>query len=157
MDIKTQKNLTRASKLAKRGELKEAEKIYNKILQDSPKNQEAKKALAMLDQNMDSARPRQDQIDFVMSLYSSGKIIEAIESINELVQKFPKEPLLYNISGACYLAAEMIQEALKSYVFETLGLNRLHGISMVHNKRTIESVLASGAKNKHKPKLFKVR
>ena len=115
MDIKTQKNLTRASKLAKRGELIEAEKIYNKILQNSPNNQEAKKGLAMLDQNLDSARPRQDQIDFVMSLYSSGKIIEAIESINELVQKFPKEPLLYNISGACYLAAEMIQEALKSF------------------------------------------
>jgi RimJ/RimL family protein N-acetyltransferase/acyl carrier protein len=40
-----------------------------------------------------------------------------------------------------------IQEDLKTYVFETLGLNRLHGITMVNNKRTIESVLASGAKN----------
>ena len=40
-----------------------------------------------------------------------------------------------------------IQEDLKSYVFETLGLNRLHGITMVNNKRTIESVVASGAKN----------
>lgn len=40
-----------------------------------------------------------------------------------------------------------IQEDLKAYVFETLGLNRLHGITMVNNKRTIESVLASGAKN----------
>ncbi len=40
-----------------------------------------------------------------------------------------------------------IQEELKTYVFETLGLNRLHGITMINNKRTIESVLASGAKN----------
>ena len=40
-----------------------------------------------------------------------------------------------------------IQEDLKSYAFETLGLNRLHGITMVNNKRTIESVVASGAKN----------
>ena len=40
-----------------------------------------------------------------------------------------------------------IQEDLKTYVFETLGLNRLHGITMVNNKRTIESVIASGAKN----------
>jgi RimJ/RimL family protein N-acetyltransferase/acyl carrier protein len=39
-----------------------------------------------------------------------------------------------------------IQEDLKSYAFETLGLNRLHGITMVNNKRTIESVVASGAK-----------
>ena len=40
-----------------------------------------------------------------------------------------------------------IQEDLKTYAFETLGLNRLHGITMVNNKRTIESVIASGAKN----------
>jgi len=37
-----------------------------------------------------------------------------------------------------------IQEALKKFVFEDLGLNRLHGITMISNKRTIESVLASG-------------
>lgn len=37
-----------------------------------------------------------------------------------------------------------IQEALKKFVFEDLGLNRLHGITMTSNKRTIESVLASG-------------
>jgi [ribosomal protein S5]-alanine N-acetyltransferase len=40
-----------------------------------------------------------------------------------------------------------IQEDLKTYVFETLGLNRLYGITMVNNKRTIESVIASGVKN----------
>ena len=40
-----------------------------------------------------------------------------------------------------------IQENLKAYVFEKLNLNRLHGITMVNNKRTIESVLASGAKH----------
>jgi len=39
-----------------------------------------------------------------------------------------------------------IQEDLKTYAFETLGLNRLHGITMANNKRTIESVIASGAK-----------
>lgn len=37
-----------------------------------------------------------------------------------------------------------IQEALKKFVFEDLSLNRLHGITMISNKRTIESVLASG-------------
>lgn len=37
-----------------------------------------------------------------------------------------------------------IQEALKNFVFEKLELNRLHGITMVQNHRTIESVAASG-------------
>jgi len=38
-----------------------------------------------------------------------------------------------------------IQEDLKTYAFETLGLNRLHGITMVNNERTIASVTAAGA------------
>ena len=37
-----------------------------------------------------------------------------------------------------------IQEFLKKYVFETLGLNRIDGITMVKNKRTIEALLATG-------------
>ena len=43
MDIKTQKELTRAKKIAKKGEIKEAKKIFEKIIKDSPHNQEAKK------------------------------------------------------------------------------------------------------------------
>ncbi len=40
-----------------------------------------------------------------------------------------------------------IQEALKKYVFETLKLNRLYGVTMVNNQRTISSVLSSGMKH----------
>ena len=39
-----------------------------------------------------------------------------------------------------------IQEILKYFVFEVLELNRLHGITMVKNERTIQSVLASNMK-----------
>ena len=40
-----------------------------------------------------------------------------------------------------------IQEMLKKFTFEVLDLNRLHGITMVENERTIQSVLASGMKH----------
>jgi len=40
-----------------------------------------------------------------------------------------------------------IQEALKYFVFNDLGLNRLYGITMIDNHRTIESLLASGMKH----------
>ena len=40
-----------------------------------------------------------------------------------------------------------MQEILKYFVFEVLELNRLHGITMVKNERTIQSVLASGMKH----------
>ncbi len=40
-----------------------------------------------------------------------------------------------------------IQESLKHYVFETLCLNRLEGITMINNERTKSSLIASGMKN----------
>lgn len=39
-----------------------------------------------------------------------------------------------------------LQEILKHYVFIQLELNRLEGITMIHNERTISSILASGMK-----------
>tara|TARA_B110000003_G_scaffold271220_1_gene305020 strand:- start:3960 stop:4829 length:870 start_codon:yes stop_codon:yes gene_type:complete len=40
-----------------------------------------------------------------------------------------------------------IQEVLKDYVFNTLELNRIHGVTMINNKKTIESILATGMKH----------
>ncbi|MDC1238154.1 GNAT family N-acetyltransferase [Pseudomonadales bacterium] len=37
-----------------------------------------------------------------------------------------------------------IQEALKEYVFNVLELNRIHGVTMSNNLRTIESITAAG-------------
>ena len=39
-----------------------------------------------------------------------------------------------------------IQECLKKYVFETLDFNRLHGVTMISNERTISSILSCGMK-----------
>ena len=39
-----------------------------------------------------------------------------------------------------------IQECLKQYVFETLNYNRLHGVTMISNERTISSILSCGMK-----------
>jgi RimJ/RimL family protein N-acetyltransferase/acyl carrier protein len=40
-----------------------------------------------------------------------------------------------------------MQEILKYFVFEVLELNRLHGITMVTNERTIQSILTSSMKH----------
>ena len=40
-----------------------------------------------------------------------------------------------------------MQEILKYFVFEVLELNRLHGMTMATNERTIQSVMASGMKH----------
>ena len=40
----------------------------------------------------------------------------------------------------------LLQNALIKYTFESLGLNRLHGITMVNNERTISSIYGAGFK-----------
>lgn len=52
------------------------------------------------------------------------------------------DPLLW---GEGYILE--IQQLLKKYVFEILELNRLYGLTMAANKRTISSVLAAGMKH----------
>ena len=42
MTIKTQRLLVRAKKIAKKGEIEEARKLYTSVLKDSPHNEEAK-------------------------------------------------------------------------------------------------------------------
>tara|TARA_B110000008_G_scaffold278398_1_gene322065 strand:+ start:2312 stop:3988 length:1677 start_codon:yes stop_codon:yes gene_type:complete len=60
-----------------------------------------------------------DQINAVMSLYSSGQFNEAIKSIKELNEEYPNVPLLFNILGACYKAIGEIDGALQMFEIAT--------------------------------------
>ena len=58
-----------------------------------------------------------EQIESVMSLYSSGKIEEAIQNIKSLNEEYPNVPILFNMLGACYRSIGENEGALK--MFET--------------------------------------
>ena len=48
-------------------------------------------------------RLSQAQIKSVIALYSNGQIQEALDTVEALTKDNPNEPLLYNMSGACYV------------------------------------------------------
>ena len=114
MSIKNDRLLSKAKKLVKKGEIKEARKIYLNILEYSPSNKEAKIRLKSIE-NEDAAQLSQDQLDYVIQLYSSGQMDKALLSIKELIQDFPNIPLLHNISGACYCAIGEIDSSIISF------------------------------------------
>ena len=114
MNIKNQTLLTKAKKYIKKGNLVEAKKIYKIVLKEFPNNQEAKKGL-LLSEKDNVIRPTQSQIDSVMNLYSTGRSKDAIIAIEELIKVHPDEPLLFNISGACYMAIGSLQEAVINF------------------------------------------
>ena len=65
--------------------------------------------------NQKNQHPPQAEINSVIALYSNGQIQEALDAVETLTQDYPKEPLLYNISGVCYKAIGQLDDAVKSY------------------------------------------
>ena len=115
MSIKTQRLLTRAKKLVKKGSTEEAKKLYSMILKNSPQNQEAKLGLLALKNLKVNKEPPQANIQSIVALYSSSKIQEALVDIEALVKDFPNSPLLYNIRASCYKANGQINASIKDY------------------------------------------
>jgi tetratricopeptide (TPR) repeat protein len=115
MSIKTQRLLTRAKKLVKKGGIEEAKKLYSMILKDSPQNQEAKQELLALKDLKDNQEPPQSNIQSIVALYSNGQTQEALVDIEALVKDFPNSPLLYNIRAACYKANGQMDDSVKDY------------------------------------------
>ena len=114
MTIKTQRLLARAKKFIKKGQIVEAQKIYSIVLKSFPNNQEAKKELLILDQRKEIS-PTKTQLDHIMHFYSSGQMQEALSAIQILIKDFPNEPLLFNISGACYSQIGPIESTIESF------------------------------------------
>ena len=65
--------------------------------------------------NKKNQRLPQTHIKSVFALYSNGQIQEALDSIKTFAKDYPDEPLLYNISGACYKAIGQLDAAVESY------------------------------------------
>ena len=114
MSIKTERLISRAKKLIKKGEVEQAKKIYSNILKSFPNNQEAKKGFNLL-KKTNEVRPTQAQLDEVMSLYSSSQMDEALKMVRLLIKKYPNEYLLFNICGACYSEIGSIELAIENF------------------------------------------
>jgi len=115
MTIKTQRLLARAKKIAKKGDIEEARKLYAAILEASPNNKEAKNGLLVLEQGRNQPKPSKSEVQSVFALYSNGQIQEALDSVETLIKDYPDEPLLFNISGACYKEIDKLEMACKSF------------------------------------------
>ena len=114
MTIKTQRLLNRAQKLKKKGQIGEAQKIYLTVLKSFPNNQEAQKELSKIAKKKEIA-PTQEQLNEVIQYYSCDKFQEALYANQLLIKDFPNDPLLFNISGACYSGLGPIDLAIINF------------------------------------------
>ncbi len=64
---------------------------------------------------MSSKELSQLQVNSIIELFSNGLFKEALESISRLEKEYLDNPILFNISGACYAALGDLSEAVKNY------------------------------------------
>ena len=65
--------------------------------------------------NNDKRFLSKEQIDGVISLYSDGKITEAIDAAEQLNKEYPNVPILFNILGVCYKSLQQLDVAVKMF------------------------------------------
>ena len=56
-----------------------------------------------------------NEIDYVFNLYSNGQTQIAIDQIKILNDKYPNQPLLFNLIGACYKSIGRLEGAAKMF------------------------------------------
>ena len=105
MTLKTQRLLVRARKIANKGEIEEAEKIYSMILEDSPENKEANAELSALKHRKVQQQPPQEKNHSVINLFTKNQIQEALVDVKTLINGYPNSALLYNIRASCTKAS----------------------------------------------------
>jgi len=64
---------------------------------------------------MSKKKPPQDQINYILNLFKSNQIQEALDFIDTLSKNYPDNSLLFNIRGACYVGLGQLDIAVQNY------------------------------------------
>ena len=112
--ISVDQALVKAKSHAKRGEVEEAEKLYQSVLQVFPKNVRAQQGLAALTkpkQNDVTQNPPQEGIDHLLSLYNQGQLAAVVDRAQTLTEQYPSAFFVWNILGAANMGLGRTEDA----------------------------------------------
>ena len=116
--LSVNKALLRAGYHAKKGEIEEAQKLYQAVLQAFPNNTRAKQGLAALDKPKQpnlTQSPPPDTINQLINLYDQGQLAVVVEHANKLAIKYPNSVAIWNILGAAAARIKQMDKALSAF------------------------------------------
>ncbi|MDB2466823.1 tetratricopeptide repeat protein [Planktomarina temperata] len=118
--LKLDQALKMAKTNAKKGDLEEAKRIYQDILVKFPKNKQAGDGLKGLTgktvgraSKVQSAPKKELQL--LINLHSQGRLKQALQQTETLVQKFPYSAELFNIQGVVFEALGQLDQSIEAY------------------------------------------
>ncbi|KAE9631750.1 tetratricopeptide repeat protein [Parasedimentitalea maritima] len=97
------KALFKAKFHAKNGEIEEAKKVYQAVLQAFPRNKRAQQGLVALNKPKQSSAtqdPPQDTAKKLLNLYNQGQLVAAAEQAQTLTVQYPESFVFWTILGA---------------------------------------------------------
>ena len=112
------KALLNATSHAQKGDIEEAQKVYQIVLQAFPKNKRAQQGLAALNKPKKSTTtqgPPQDTINQLVNLYNQGQLAAAAEQAQALTEQYPKAFIVWNTLGAANKGLGKTIEASRAF------------------------------------------
>ena len=117
-NLSVEQSLMRAKSHVKKGDLAEAEKLYETILQKFSNNIRAQQGLAsLIKYKQDSViqNPPQESLNQLVNLYNQGQIEAVIQQAEALTAQYSGAYVVWNILGASKAQKGMLDEALEAY------------------------------------------
>ena len=110
--------LLKAKSHAKKGEIAEAQKLYQAVLEAFPKNKRAQQGLAALNTPKQPAAtqgPPQETINQLINLYNQGLMSAVVEQAQALKEQYPEAFIIWNILGAANKGLGRVQAASEAF------------------------------------------
>ena len=117
-NFSVEQSLMKAKSYANKGDIAEAQKLYETILKNFSNNLRAQQGLASLKKynlNQNTQSPPQEVVDQLVNLYNQGQFAVVAEQAHVLAEQYPYEPVLWNILGASRSQIGMLEEAIDAY------------------------------------------
>ena len=118
--LKLDQAIKLAGKKSKEGSPEEANHIYQDILKKFPKNKRAVDGVKALGNGpvgraSKAQEPPHDQQQLLINLYSQGKLKQALEQANILLEQFSSSIFLHNICGGVYKGLGQLDDSVAAY------------------------------------------
>ena len=117
-NFSVEQSLMRAKSYANKGEIIEAQKLYETILKNFSNNLRAQQGLASLKKynvNKNTQSPPQEVINQLVNLYNQGQFAVVAEQAEVLTKQYPTAILIWNILGAVRSQIGMFDKAIEAY------------------------------------------
>ena len=117
-NLSVEQSLMKAKSYSKRGDLAEAQKLYETILQNFSNNIRAQQGLASLKkykQNNIIQNPPQGSVSQLVNLYNQGQMEAVIQLAETLTAQYPSAYVVWNILGASREQIGMFEESIYAY------------------------------------------